>query len=93
MADYIERSGPTFPTFYPDRNTSPYALGWNTCLRSIYQHSAADARPVVHGQWVEDGDNQPVSCDKVYCCSNCKKNRRFEWQLKPFCEECGADMR
>lgn len=51
-----------------------------------------DVRPVVHGRWVECGDNQPISCDKVYCCSHCRENRRFEWQLKPFCQECGAEM-
>ena len=51
-----------------------------------------DVRPVVHARWIEDGDNQPVSCDKCYCCSNCHGNRRFKWQLKPFCEDCGAMM-
>ena len=51
-----------------------------------------DVRPVVHAQWIEDGDNQPMSCDKCYCCSNCHGNRRFKWQLKPFCEDCGAMM-
>lgn len=54
---------------------------------------AADVRPVVHARWIEDGDNQPISCDKVYCCSNCRGSRRFETQFTPFCPNCGADMR
>ena len=53
---------------------------------------SADMRPVIHAQWIKCGDNQPMSCDNVYCCSNCKGNKRLEWHLKPFCEECGAKM-
>lgn len=52
---------------------------------------AADVRPVVTAEWVEAGDNQPMSADKVYCCSNCSRNRRI-MQFKPFCQECGATM-
>ena len=61
-------------------------------LDEIEDLPTVDAQPVVQGKWIEDGDNQPSSCDKVYCCSNCKKNRRFAWQFKPFCEDCGAKM-
>lgn len=68
----------------------------NCCIevRKVFNAiPAADVRPVVWGRWIKCGDNQPISCDDVYCCSNCKENKRFEWQLKPFCENCGADMR
>lgn len=53
---------------------------------------AADVVEVIHAHWVECGDNQPVSSDKVYCCSNCKGNKRLKHQFKPFCELCGAKM-
>lgn len=52
----------------------------------------SDVEPVIHGEWIEDGDNQPMSCDKVYCCSNCKQNRRLESRLTNYCSECGAKM-
>ncbi len=59
-------------------------------LSRIHMLPVVDA--VVHAQWIKCGDNQPMSCDNVYCCSNCKGNKRLEWHLKPFCEECGAKM-
>ncbi len=62
-------------------------------IRMLNAVPAADVRPVVRGRWIKCGDNQPMSNDKVYCCSNCKGNKRLEWHLKPFCEDCGADMR
>lgn len=54
--------------------------------------TAEKVRPAVYARWIECGNDQPRSADKVYCCSNCGGSRRFEWQLKPFCEECGAVM-
>lgn len=106
MADeYIEREAATtlfaracgeckeaceeFDGFYADCNQCLL----HGVLKEFAAIPAADVAPVVHARWVEDGDNQPMSCDKCYCCSNCHGNRRFEWQLKPFCEDCGADMR
>ena len=53
---------------------------------------AVDAVEVRHGYWMEDGNNQPMSNDKIYCCSNCRKEHYFRWQLKPFCANCGARM-
>lgn len=63
------------------------------CEHPIDDIPSADVAPVVHARWIEDGDNHPMSCDKCYCCSNCHGNRRLGWHLKPFCEDCGADMR
>lgn len=51
-----------------------------------------DAVPVIHGEWIEDGDNQPLSCDKMYCCSNCKQNRRPKSRFTNYCSNCGAKM-
>jgi len=65
--------------------------------RTAYKHSIVDAptidaAQVIHGEWIEDGDNQPMSCDKMYCCSNCKQNRRPESQFTNYCSNCGAKM-
>lgn len=46
-----------------------------------------------YGHWIECGDNQPISCDKVYCCSRCKKGRVLKSNLTNFCPNCGADLR
>ena len=78
----------------PDDDGSVGRIGdLRDLLDEIEALPTVDAYPVVQGKWIENGDNQPTSNDKVYCCSNCNGNRRFEWQLKPFCEDCGADMR
>ena len=53
----------------------------------------ADVRPVMHAKWIIDGDNQPISSDLIYCCSNCKKNRRLQSELTVFCSNCGANMK
>lgn len=43
--------------------------------------------------WIECGDNQPVSSDKLYCCSVCGRGRVFESGRTMFCPYCGADLR
>jgi len=58
----------------------------------LFEMPTIDAELVIHAEWIEDGDNQPMSCDKVYCCSNCKQNRRLESRLTNYCSECGAKM-
>ena len=53
---------------------------------------AANVHEVIIAEWVEDSDCQPVSRDKLYCCSNCRKDHYYQWQLKTFCGDCGAVM-
>lgn len=43
----------------------------------------ADARPVVRGEWIGDGD--------CIICSNCKT--AYTFMGSNFCPNCGADMR
>ncbi len=72
---------------------------WQTILteRTAFKYDVADAptidaEPVIHAEWIEDGDNQPMSCDKMYCCSNCKQNRRSESRFTNYCSNCGAKL-
>lgn len=86
MKEYIEREAAVGKFNGLLDITAASAKNW---IRAI---PAADVVEVIHAHWIECGDNQPVSSDKVYCCSNCKGNKRLKHQFKPFCELCGAKM-
>lgn len=47
------------------------------------------------GEWIEVGDNQPYSKDKLYGCSKCRFGSYLLSDTKNvnFCSNCGADMR
>ena len=47
------------------------------------------------GEWIEVGDNQPYSKDKLYGCSKCRFGSYLLSDTKNvnFCPNCGADMR
>lgn len=47
---------------------------------------------VEYGQWIEIGNNQPLSCDTLYGCSRCQTGRRLKSELTCFCPNCGAKM-
>lgn len=87
ILDYIKRSSVElrFMSLYHETYTD------DQILKILYDIPAADVKPVIHARWIECGDNQPMSCDKVYCCSNCGKGRKL-FNFTPFCAECGADM-
>lgn len=61
-------------------------------ISAIRKIKGENVAPIIIGKWIEDGDNQPISCDKIYCCSNCKKNRKLESQFTQYCSNCGAKM-
>lgn len=44
------------------------------------------------GEWIECGDNQPISKDKVYCCPKCGSGRYFKSALTKFCPNCGVKL-
>lgn len=56
-----------------------------------------EAKPVLHGQWVWDKENDKMYCSKCgYRTDNWGVNQEsdpIEWQLPNYCENCGADMR
>ena len=54
---------------------------------------ALEERP--QGEWIEVGDNQPYSKDKLYGCSKCGFGGYLLSDTKNvnFCPNCGADMR
>ena len=110
MDDYISRADATQakPEFLNESHVvsenALYAKGWNACnlaytenLRAI---PAADVRPVVHGEWIEE-NRRPRSSQ--FCCSVCHRTaydpqptRIKDWTKRcryAFCPNCGADMR
>ncbi len=48
------------------------------------------------GRWIAMRDNQPISRDKLYTCSECeawwKIGWKFKWNLTNYCPNCGAKM-
>ena len=85
--EYIER----------DKAIDACFNGWNNdahdCAENIRQIPAADVRPVVRGNWIQD-------CDYHFRCSACGDR----WTVSNghpldvtngwnFCTNCGADMR
>lgn len=73
---------------------SAYYSGWNDALGKVitmlptYVDELVDRKT---GKWVECGDNQPYSCDTVYCCSSCGKGR-WLYNFPHYCPNCGAEM-
>lgn len=56
-------------------------------VTNIMNIPAADVAPVVHGRWIHDINN-------LYGCSECMKRETMSpKKLKPYCPNCGADMR
>ena len=45
------------------------------------------------GRWIIVGDNQPISCDVVYTCSNCHNGRYISITNINYCPYCGAKMK
>lgn len=94
MSRYINADGKYFPTKYR-MNTSSYAKGWNACIDSILQCSAADVQEVKHGQWVKYGMDiaeHPLHCS-VCGWSNYHISNKYIEEFG-FCPNpnCGAKM-
>jgi len=61
------------------------ACGIGDVLDDVENFPAADVRPVVRGQWVDE----PIKGIR-YHCSVCQGRFDYTWH---FCPNCGADMR
>ena len=83
--DFIDNA-PTVEAFTKDEYEGAY-------LRGFVDSAKANKRP--QGKWIEVGDNQPYSKDKLYGCSKCGFGGYLLSDTKNvnFCSNCGADMR
>ena len=52
---------------------------------------AADVRPVVRGEWIDNGRYKAPTCSN--CGSGCLLNYESDYHESDFCPHCGADMR
>ena len=76
-----------------DKGEWHYRISCDTWLsESEIEHMVFDdAVERKTGKLVECGDNQPYSCDTVYCCSRCGKGR-WLYNFPHYCPNCGAEM-
>lgn len=59
----------------------------NKAIASIIREQpTADVREVVHGEWIDKGEDYMIR----WTCSNCG---RRDTHIYDFCPDCGADMR
>lgn len=76
------------------------ALSYDGCVNEIMEFiakiPAADVRPVVRGEWINDRNGKYSSSGDNFYCSICKDPslRAFGKPAKTnYCPNCGADMR
>lgn len=90
MAEYIERDA-LLKSIANDIAPLNIAM----VFRHIHNAPAADAAPVVQGQWINPQWKNDMFC---YNCSNCRgeaMHREYRWSDKriyPICPNCGARM-
>ena len=91
MTEYIEKTAaatiPVMPKEHRKYQTlnldDAYENGWYDALECVEKLPPADVRPVVRGEWIDDG------C--ITRCKYCGEEKEFpHWR---FCPNCGADMR
>lgn len=66
-----------------------------TIVDIIQEQPTVEAKPVVHGEWIEEWDREHFFSSCI--CSNCGKgtcrDSLMKWVKGAFCQNCGADMR
>lgn len=95
MSEYIDREalgvGFCNPDVFDDKG---YAKGWNAAIDIIKKAPAADVRPTVTAEWIEEDDGYN---GVYYSCSNCNDGVcTIEGDVVDqgwnFCPSCGARM-
>lgn len=85
MAEYIEREA-AMQAFLAEKPDAHYP-GWYAGL--LEELPAADVAPVVHGQWIADGDGYHWT----YNCSICAWKDGYPFNERHnYCPNCGAIM-
>ncbi len=63
------------------------------CSRALKSLETVDARPVIHGYWIEEYTNIRCSvCGATYSDEIEFMNRNFKYESLPYCPNCGAQM-
>ena len=63
---------------------SSYEMDGLDVIRYLNTLPTVDAKPVVHGRWIKDGD--------VVVCSECGEENAWDEYRATYCEDCGAKM-
>ena len=63
------------------------------CRRALQSLETVDARPVVHGYWIEEYTHIRCSvCGATYSDEIMFMNRNFKNEMLPYCPNCSAQM-
>ena len=91
MSEYIERGALRNKLLLVNMSDDVYSKGIQRgvefAIDFLNEAPAADVVEVKHGRWVHDINN-------LYGCSECMERETMSpKKLKPYCPNCGADMR
>lgn len=75
-----------YKTIYEVGEAPCKSCGVNDMREYIEDAPTADVREVVHGEWIDKGEDYMIR----WTCSNCG---RRDTHIYDFCPDCGADMR
>ena len=88
MARYIDADALDERKFPSHSVVNCYAKGWNDAIKAVQENAPTiEARPVVHGRWIDLGRNYYTVVSQ---CSECGAKYDFR---SPYCPNCGTDMR
>lgn len=63
------------------------------CRRALKSLETVEARPVIHGYWIEEYTHIRCSvCGATYSDEIVFMNRNFKNESLPYCPSCGAQM-
>ena len=63
------------------------------CRIALKSLETVDARPVIHGYWIEEYTHIRCSvCGATYSDEIVFMNRNFKNEMLPYCPNCGAQM-
>lgn len=75
-----------------EHNTTDYGMFLSGIKQAVDEAPAADVQPVVHGRWIDIGENDADGNGK-FRCSVCGSQDRHARDIEvPHCWYCGATM-
>lgn len=69
--------------------------GWFKDLKWKVENLEAEVKPVIHGEWIKEGDNCVMGDGFMWHCSICGERVYFDTNGNHdnYCRCCGSDMR